>query len=770
MIWSFFKISMRRFWQEKNLNLLLILCFSIGLICFGMTNYYLEFIRGQYLYYPNSSKIANVCSVNQKTKKYGSEYLGRCINNMFLYNPLKCEKIVYSGMRQKDDVTFFFEGKEVSYVLTSLRVTKDFPQVYSLDFVYGDLQEYTVGSVVLSESYAKKVYGKSNPVGNSLFVFSPENGKLVKRNYVIVGVVKDLPKGLDECADMYVVIGDKFMDDKLYSGKIALLFDESLDETSIDSYLLGEKYEWEDYRLKAEGLHQAYDELSDVVLFISLLGSLILFVVFSNFVKNFIQVFYTRTRELGIRMVFGSNLFGLYLLLLVDIFLFLFVALIVTMVLTEILLPVYYMYLPDSVALDEVIQVDVWVLFKSYIEIVLSLLMISMVIAFGVVYRIKKRILIESIKIGRSGKMVKLLLTIQLIVSIFFVGTSFGLFLFSNNSKITINRTLSDGESEHIFHVVLDNLRFMGVEKELLSSVKEINFVKDMVLAGSESTHSLVLNDTISFSGIVKKVDQNYFSFFNLPVEGRLPAYENEIVVSKLLNLELDKLGTRTVIIDNTYYTVVGVYEQLPFKPMSKNLLWKGERFCYNVISLSGCSEKDFYVKAQDGKKDYVGSEIKKLIRTKLPDTIPFHIKTFEEELLLTIDSTKAIADLFLLFAFISIAIVILSVYTTITKDINSMEKEIAVRKINGASSFDISILLGGIYLGLYIVSLVVALPLVYKFLLYNMRTDLDYSLMRNSLFWFSIALLVGMIIFLSTAWKIYKISNMRIVSMLRYE
>lgn len=98
------------------------------------------------------------------------------------------------------------------------------------------------------------------------------------------------------------------------------------------------------------------------------------------------------------------------------------------------------------------------------------------------------------------------------------------------------------------------------------------------------------------------------------------------------------------------------------------------------------------------------------------------------------------------------------------------MEKEIAVRKINGASSFDISILLGGIYLGLYIVSLVVALPLVYKFLLYNMRTDLDYSLMRNSLFWFSIALLVGMIIFLSTAWKIYKISNMRIVSMLRYE
>lgn len=115
---------------------------------------------------------------------------------------------------------------------------------------------------------------------------------------------------------------------------------------------------------------------------------------------------------------------------------------------------------------------------------------------------------------------------------------------------------------------------------------------------------------------------------------------ENEIVVSKLLDLELDKLGTRTVIIDNTYYTVVGVYEQLPFKPMSKNLLWKGETFCYNVISLSGCSEKDFYVKAQDGKKDYVGSEIKKLIRTKLPDTIPFHIKTFEEELLLTIDST----------------------------------------------------------------------------------------------------------------------------------
>lgn len=47
MLFNFFKISIRRFWKEKKLNLLLILCFSIGLICFGMTNYYLEFETGQ---------------------------------------------------------------------------------------------------------------------------------------------------------------------------------------------------------------------------------------------------------------------------------------------------------------------------------------------------------------------------------------------------------------------------------------------------------------------------------------------------------------------------------------------------------------------------------------------------------------------------------------------------------------------------------------------------------------------------------------------------
>lgn len=770
MTLNFLKISMRRFWQEKNLNLLLILCFSIGLICFGMTNYYLEFIRSQYVYYPNSSKMANIYSVNKKTRKTYSEYMGRSINNLFLYNPLKYAKIAYSERRKKEDVTFFFEDKEVSYLLNSLCVTKDFLDVYSLDFIYGDLQEYADVGVVLSESYSKKVYGKSNPVGNSLFVLSNENGKLLKKNYVIAGVVKDLPKGLDEYADLYIIMEDKFVEDKLYHGKITLLFDEILKEISIDSNLLDEKYEWADNGLKVEYLHQIYDELSDILLFISLLSSLILFLVFFNFVKNFIQVFYTRTRELGIRMVFGSNLFGLYLLLLVDIFLFLFMALITTIALTEMLLPVYYMYLPDSVALDETIHVDIWGLFGAYIKIVLCLFAVSMVVAFGVVYRIKNRILIESIKMGRSGKIVKFLLLLQLIVSTFFVGSSLGLYLFSNNSKVTINRTLSNEESEHIFHLILDNVRFMGVEEELLSSVKEIDFVEDIALAGSESTHPIVLNDTISFSGIVKKVDRNYFSYFNLPIEGNLPVYENEIVVSKFLNDELDKLGTRTVIIDNVYYTVVGVYDQLPFKPMSQNLLWKGEKYRYNVISLSGCSMKDFYVKAQEGKKEYVSGEIEKLIRTKLPNTIPFHFKTFREELYLTIESTKAIADLFLLFAFMSIIIVVLSVYTTITKDINSMEKEIAIRKMNGASSLDITILLGGIYLALYIVALVIALPLVYKFLSYNVRTDLDYGLIRNSVFWFSTSFLVGLIIFLSIAWKIYKISSMRIVSMLRYE
>lgn len=771
MILNFLKISIRRFGQEKNLNLLLILCFSIGLICFGMTNYYLElFVRDQYVHYSNSSKMAKVYGINKKTKKTYSEYLGRSINNLFLYNPLKCDKITYSEKCKKEDVIFFYEDKEISYLVNSLRVTKDFPYVYSLDFIYGDLREYIVGGALLSESYSKKVYGKSNPVGNSLFVLSNENGILLKKNYVITGVVKDLPKGLDEYADLYIFKEDKFVDDKLYHGKITLLFDEILTETSIDSNLLDEKYEWDDNGLTVVTLHQAYDELSDIMLFISLLSSLVLFLVFFNFVKNFIQVFYTRTRELGIRMVFGSNLFGLYLLLLVDIFLFLFVALITTMVLTELLLPVYYIYLPDSVALEEAIQVDGWVLFRIYIKVILYLFAVSMIVAFGVVYRIRRRILTESVKVGRSGKMVKFLLVLQLIVSTFFVGSSLGLYLFSNNSKVTINRTLSNDESEHIFHLVLDNIRFMGFEEEILSSVKEIDFVTDIMLTGSESTYPIVLNDTTSFSGIVKKVDRNYFSFFNLAVEGRFPVYENEIVVSKYLNYELDKLGVRSVVINNVYYTVVGVYEQLPFKPLSNNLLWKGAKYRYNAILLSECSAKDFYVKAQNGKKDDVSSEIGKLIRAKLPDTISFHFKTFREELLLTIEAAKAVADLFLLFAFMSIIIVVLSLYTTITKDINSMKKEIAIRKINGASSFDIAILLSAIYWGMYVIALVIAMPLVYKFLSYNMLTDLDYSLIRNSLFWFSIALFVGIIIFLSTAWKIYKISNMRIVSMLRYE
>lgn len=66
-----------------------------------------------------------------------------------------------------------------------------------------------------------------------------------------------------------------------------------------------------------------------------------------------------------------------------------------------------------------------------------------------------------------------------------------------------------------------------------------------------------------------------------------------------------------------------------------------------------------------------------------------------------------------LLLAIVSILLLILSIYSGISMDVINRQKEVAIRKINGATPRVIALLFGKIYLIIYLSVFVIIYPLV---------------------------------------------------------
>lgn len=122
-----------------------------------------------------------------------------------------------------------------------------------------------------------------------------------------------------------------------------------------------------------------------------------------------------------------------------------------------------------------------------------------------------------------------------------------------------------------------------------------------------------------------------------------------------------------------------------------------------------------------------------------------------------------------LLLAIVSILLLILSIYSGISMDVVNRQKEVAIRKINGATPKVIALLFGKIYLIIYLSVFVIIYPLVRLVLIgIAQKSSLKsiYSWSWGILLFFTMALLI----FLVTAYKIYKIMHLNPASVLKKE
>ena len=237
---------------------------------------------------------------------------------------------------------------------------------------------------------------------------------------------------------------------------------------------------------------------------------------------------------------------------------------------------------------------------------------------------------------------------------------------------------------------------------------------------------------------------------------------EGTVYVSEAFRLQLDKDNVQDrVEIEGQSYRIIGT-----FKELYKEIQGRGT---IGSVFFPSNHFRYFYVKLAPGTNATKSiRRITDICRNYVPTTLPLEIRSLSDNKQTMMGSMYMTQVAMTILAIVSILLVVLSIYSAISMDTVSRQKEIAIRKINGATPWIIAGIFGKAYLMIFLLAFAVAYPLV-RLMLLSIDADTVKCIQGwdwGILLFFSVAFMI----FLTTAYKIYRIMHINPAEIIKNE
>lgn len=436
-----------------------------------------------------------------------------------------------------------------------------------------------------------------------------------------------------------------------------------------------------------------------------IMGILLLITSCLNFANTAISLSSKRLKEMGVRKVMGGTRSQLIVQLLTESFLISFFALIAGMVFTDWLLPIYNAMWPYLHLEANYLQ-NPQLLFYLFGILMLSTLLAGAYPAFYISAFNPSNIFRGSVKFGGNNLFSRFLLGIQISISL--VAVICGL-TFVKNAVYQENVDMGYNRHEMIIVPVVGKANY----ETLRNSIQQNPLIESV--AGthhhvgyryqSVNIKSQEQEREVSLFQVGKSyLDQMEFQL----ADGRLLDMDLEtdrdaVIINEKLQKELqwtNPIG-RELSIDTARYQVVGVLKDFIqdnlFTPIDPVLiaLTKEEDYQYTVVKTK---EENLLT-----TNEY--------LKTTWADLFPFKPYTgfFQNEVIAEgLMVSNNIKNIFMFTALVSLLLVISGLFALLTLTIQKRQKEIAIRKVLGASLSSISYLIHKHYLIILLVAIVI--------------------------------------------------------------
>ena len=588
---------------------------------------------------------------------------------------------------------------------------------------------------IINEKQAKQIFGDKNPVGASI--------RLTKNygNYQLrlVDVYQDLSLtelDMSSSALFYSPCELEDMDsDQFNAGNLYVVLKEGCTPQQLKAEVNG--------RLKPLGLKvvkteklkdRLSEEYSTVAIAKSityLIGSLILLAAIIGFLRMQTQLFWMRRREISLRITNGATRLQLFSMFATEVLVIVLVAYFVAVLMGS--------WICDYLARPQFAEITselgtVSHLYLYSLVIGLVVMMLCLTIIWIVLSRICKRTqaLESGMRRSHNHWFRNTMLGVQVMISMFFLGVTFCLLCWVG--KIAEFNHIPDDERAYEQSLFLQTnaaengqrlrdklIHLPQVERWMpyswgLWKVNELaeneEFCKTAWQGDPYASYNNVTNYKIRTSA-----DTSYLDFFKIKVNWKPKANRKKCI---LVNEELYKQMRQHHVAPNDIltvdemdsYQIAGTFQSIPYQGS-----FKIDIYSFIVIDPKEAYGATHYILvAKPGEYKEMQVAVDRMIQKLEPAVVKPMSSNLRDYMARSMFALEILQNIAWILAIVSLAICLISIFSTVMLDTQTRKKEVAIRKVNGALTKDITKLFGRTYLVITLIAMVFAVVAMLMF------------------------------------------------------
>ena len=580
---------------------------------------------------------------------------------------------------------------------------------------------------IINEKQAKQIFGDKNPVGASIRL----NKSYGNYQLRLVDVYQDLSLtelDMSSSALFYSPWELEDMDpEQFYAVNLYVVLKEGSTpqqlKAEVNSRLkpLGLKVKTE--KLK-DRLSEEYSSVAIACSITYLIGSLILLAAIIGFLRMQTQLFWMRRREISLRITNGATRLQLFSMFATEVVMIVLVAYLVAVLMGA--------WICDYLAKPQFAEITselgtISHLYLYSLVIGLVVMMLCLAIIWIVLSRICKhsQALESGMRRSHNHWFRNTMLGVQVMISMFFLGVTFCLLCWVG--KMADFNHIPDDERAYKQSLFLQTNAAENVQRlrDKLIHLPQVErwipysygFWKVNELAENEEFSKAVWKDDlfVSYSNVTHyKIqmtsDTSYLDFFKIKVNWKPKANRKKCI---LVNEELYKLIRQYHVAPNDIltvdemdsYQIAGTFQSVPYEGSMKT-----DIYSFIVIDPKEAYGATHYILvAKPGEYKEMQVAVDRTIQKLEPAVVKPMSSNLRYYMAREMFALEILQNIAWILAIVSLAICLISIFSTVMLDTQTRKKEVAIRKVNGALTRDITKLFGRTYLVITLIAMVFA-------------------------------------------------------------
>ncbi len=734
MLKNYVTIALRNLWRNKLYTFINVLGLGIGMatMVWALQNYRFSFSFDEM--HPQKDSIFRVDIFREKSE------IARGICPMPLAELAKEEFSSVEEFVRIDRQNIAVKSKQAQPFYENVHfIDPSFFSLFNFPLVAGSSDLTDRNSVLINETLAEKYFGAKAgsyelALGQTLSIYS---GETYQKDLTVKGVVKNTPLNssiwfniLTHFDHQYTPAGEPLQSDnwRWFVDAIFLKLSDPAEAPrlaeSFKKYIGPQNAAREDWKVTGFQLEPLSmvanhnEDLwnnglnvrpSDAAVYGPIALAIMIFLVCClNFANTTVARSNRRLKEMGVRKVMGGTQRQLVMQMLMESAFIVSLALLVTIQLTKYALPLYnqmWQYL----AIEANYFSDKTLLLFTLAMVLFTTLLAGSYPAFYISRFNPTSIFRGGVKFGGTNLFSQFLLGLQVVISLITVIASVA---FSQNSEFQRTYDYGYATDDLLFVHVSQNEQFQG----FMDAVKQLPGIESVAATNHHIGASWTLKTMASLGERAEvsylQVGENYLETTGIKVlKGRAfdpekPAdFENAMLINEKLagryGWKADEVVGQKISIDTLTWSVIGLLKDFHIYDLFSEI----EPIAMTFVKPD--AYKKLVVHADPGQLNNVMDQMKAQWERLYPFT-PYtgsYQNQLRAEAQLVTDN---VAIIFFWFAFVSVLLTVVGLFALVSQTVVKKMKEIAIRKVVGASPGHIMLLVNKSYFWIFLVAAVI--------------------------------------------------------------